>query len=64
VAVIHRLTAESLGNSLATLLAIAAGVAVYCFMILKTQAVTMEEISMMPKGDRLVRWMRKGRSGD
>lgn len=64
VAVIHRLTAGSLGNSLATLLAIAAGVAVYCFMILKTQAVTMEEIAMMPKGDRLVRWMRKGRSGD
>jgi stage V sporulation protein B len=59
--VIHRMAVGSMGNSLATLLSITAGVAVYFSMILATKAVTMEEIGMMPKGDRLVRWLEKGK---
>ncbi len=58
---IHRMTVGSMGNSLATLLSITAGVAVYFSMILATKAVTVSEIGMMPKGDRLVRWLEKGR---
>lgn len=61
--IIHRSAVAAMGNSLATILAILAGVAVYFAMILATKAVTVEEIGMMPKGDRLARWLEKGRSG-
>ncbi|MFA7463157.1 MAG: hypothetical protein WCY59_08460, partial [Anaerovoracaceae bacterium] len=64
VLLLHRMSVGVLGNAVATLLAIAVGAAVYGYMILATHAVTMEEIGMIPRGDRLIRWMGKKRRDD
>ena len=64
VLLLHRMSVGVLGNAVATLLAIVVGAAVYGYMILATHAVTMEEIGMIPRGDRLIRWMGKKRRDD
>ena len=48
-----------LGNSIATLLSVAVGVAVYAIVILLTNSVTEDELKMLPKGGKLIRLMRK-----
>ena len=40
------------GNALATLAAIVVGAAVYFILILVTRAISKEDLSMMPKGDK------------
>ena len=42
-------------NTVATLLSICVGVAVYGALILLTKAITKDEIRKLPKGDKLVR---------
>ncbi|MBQ4649813.1 MAG: polysaccharide biosynthesis protein [Firmicutes bacterium] len=42
-------------NTIATLLSICVGVAVYGILILMTKAITKDEIRRLPKGDKLVR---------
>ena len=46
------------GNALATLAAIGVGVAVYFALILLTRAISREDLSLMPKGDRIARLLR------
>lgn len=52
---VFRLTVGLLGNSLATLLAIAAGGMVYLVMIFATKSITIEELSTMPMGRKLAK---------
>ena len=49
----------TIGNSLATLLAVGAGAAVYGVMLLKTRAIETEEIKLLPKGEKLEKLLRK-----
>ena len=46
------------GNALATLAAIGVGVVVYFVLILLTRAISREDLSLMPKGDRIARLLR------
>ncbi|MFA7502034.1 MAG: polysaccharide biosynthesis protein [Anaerovoracaceae bacterium] len=55
VVVVHRTVSAFAGSSLATLLSVAVGVAVYFYMVLATGAVTVEELSALPQGDKLAR---------
>lgn len=61
---IHRLTYGILGrilesdnfsNALATAFAILLGVLVYLFMLIRTRAISSEELKLLPKGDKLIR---------
>lgn len=47
------------GNLISTLLSVALGALVYVILVLKTRAITPEEIEGMPKGKTLVRMLRK-----
>jgi len=52
------------GNSVATLISVSAGVAVYCYMILATGAVSAQELRALPRGDKLANLaMRLQRGG-
>lgn len=51
----HRLIVGLVGNSLATLVAVGAGGLVYLVMIFATRTITAEELSMLPKGDKLAK---------
>ncbi|WP_130861536.1 putative polysaccharide biosynthesis protein [Bacilliculturomica massiliensis] len=51
----HRLIVGVLGNSLATLLAVAVGGIVYIVMIFATKTITPQELSMLPKGDKIAK---------
>ena len=46
------------GNALATLAAIVVGAAVYFILILVTRAISKEDLSMMPKGDKIAKLLR------
>ncbi|MGN0710404.1 MAG: polysaccharide biosynthesis C-terminal domain-containing protein, partial [Anaerovoracaceae bacterium] len=52
---IHRVLLDILGNSLATLLAVAAAASVYCVMLFLTKSITREEIATLPKGKTLLK---------
>ena len=54
----HRLLLGMFGNTLATLAAVGVGGAVYCVMLFVTKSVTIEELSMMPKGEKLAKVAR------
>lgn len=51
----HKLLRAVIGNSLATVAAVGLGVMVYGVMILKTKAITKEELRTFPKGNLLVK---------
>lgn len=59
VIIVHWAGVGPMGNSLSTILSIVVGIAVYFYMILATKAISAQEIALMPRGDRLVRWMEK-----
>ena len=46
-------------NSIATLISIGIGIVVYGLMILKTKAISAEELSMIPKGEKLAKIAKK-----
>lgn len=46
------------GNALATLLAIGVGVVVYFALILLTRSISRDDLSLMPKGDKIARLLR------
>ena len=46
-------------NFISTMIAIMVGVVVYALLILVTRSITLEEISKLPKGDKLVRIFKK-----
>lgn len=52
---VHRVLLDILGNSLATLLAVAAAASVYCVMLFLTKSITREEIATLPKGKTLLK---------
>ncbi len=52
---VHGLLLAPLGNRLATLLAIVIACAVYLVLVLALRAITREDLSLMPKGDKLAR---------
>ena len=59
VVLAYKLTAGFLGNSIATVLSIAVGAAVYGVLLLKLKAITAEEIETLPKGKALAKLGRK-----
>ena len=55
---IHGLLEPLLGNSLATLGAIAVGVLVYAVLVVVLRAISREDLSLMPKGDKIAKILR------
>ena len=53
------LTKVGLGSTLTTLITLCAAVAVYGLSILKLKAITVDELSSFPKGDKLAKLVRK-----
>mgnify|MGYP002545981706 CR=1 FL=1 len=51
----HRVLVGYLGNSLATLAAIALAALIYGLMLLRTKAISQEELKMLPKGEKLAK---------
>ena len=49
---------SGLGNSLATLGAIAAAALVYLILVLALRIITREDLELLPHGDRLARILR------
>ena len=48
-----------LGSTLTTLITLCVAVAVYGLSILKLKAITVDELSSFPKGDKLAKLVRK-----
>ena len=46
------------GNALATLVAIGVGVIIYFVLILVTHAISREDLTLMPKGDKIAKLLR------
>jgi len=61
VALSYMIFAGILGNSLATVIAVLTGAAVYSAMLFATKCITKEEIAQMPKGDKLLKLWGKVR---
>lgn len=55
---VHGLLARFLGNTLSTLLSIAFGGAVYVVLVVALRAITREDLSLMPKGDKIAKILR------
>ena len=55
---IHGLLEPLLGNSLTTLGAIAVGVLVYAVLVVVLRAISREDLSLMPKGDKIAKILR------
>ncbi len=55
---VYHLFALFAGNTLSTLLAVAAGVAVYLFLVVFLQMLSRSELKLMPKGDKLADLLR------
>ena len=51
--ILYRLFNGIIGSSLACILSIAAGAAVYAIMLIKTKAISGPEIKLLPKGEKL-----------
>ncbi|MDE6107356.1 MAG: polysaccharide biosynthesis protein [Oscillospiraceae bacterium] len=47
-----------LGNSISTVLAVFAGVCVYAALVFALQAITAEDLSLMPKGDKIAKILK------
>lgn len=56
---IYLLFSPLLGNAVATVLAIAGGVAIYCVGLVSFHGITVDEIAAMPKGKMIIRMFRK-----
>ncbi len=56
---VYRLTVGTVGNAIATVLAIAAGIVVYLALIVFTRMFTQEEMLSLPLGSKLVRILEK-----
>lgn len=54
---VYALLAGRLGNSLGTLLAIAAAAAVYGVLVLVLRIITKEDLELLPQGRRLAKWL-------
>lgn len=59
VLTIYYMLRNIIGNSLSTLLAITAGAVVYGVMLLKTKAIEVHEIMLLPKGEKMARLLTK-----
>ena len=46
------------GNAVATLVAIAVAIAVYFVLVVALRAISREDLSLMPKGDKIARLLR------
>lgn len=58
-AVIYLLLSDLTGSKLATVICILVAIISYLLMILKTKAVTKDELVMLPKGDRIAKILSK-----
>lgn len=56
---LYKMTAGILGNSIATLLAVGAGAAVYGILLIRIRAISPHEIRLLPKGEKLERLLIK-----
>ncbi len=57
-AAIHGLTVNLLGNTLATLAAIAVAVVIYLALILLLKAISKDDLALMPKGEKVAKVLR------
>ena len=55
----QKILVGALGNAVSTLVGVGIGVIMYLFMVLKTGTLTVEELSGMPKGHKLVSILKK-----
>ncbi len=55
----YKLCIYYLGNTLSTVIAVGIGGLVYSSMLFATKAITMEELQTMPKGDKIVKLLKK-----
>ena len=53
----YALLASPLGNSLATLGAIALAAAVYAVLVVALRIITREDLEMLPKGEKLAKFL-------
>lgn len=54
---------QNLGNSLSTVISIVVGAVIYICMIFVTKSITMEELEMLPRTDRLIKILKKMKVG-
>ena len=54
----YGLASRLFGNTLSTLIAIAAGVAVYAVLVVVLKAISREDLALMPKGDKIAKLLR------
>ena len=54
----YGLVSRLFGNTLSTLIAIAAGVAVYAVLVVVLKAISREDLALMPKGDKIAKLLR------
>ena len=59
VLAVYYICRNVVGNSLSTLLSVAAGAAVYGIMLLKSRAIEAHEIKLLPKGEKLAKLLVK-----
>lgn len=61
VFIAYYLCSGKVGNSLATVISIAIGAAIYGVMLLKTKSIEKDEIKLLPKGEKLAKLLEKFR---
>ena len=54
----YGLASRLFGNTLSTLIAIAAGVAVYAALVVVLKAISREDLALLPKGDKIAKLLR------
>ena len=54
----YGLVSRFMGNTLSTMAAICVGVVVYAVLVVALKAISREDLSLMPKGDKIARLLR------
>lgn len=49
---------SNLGNAVCVILAVGVGVVIYCALVVLTRAISKDDLSLMPKGDRIAKLLR------
>lgn len=63
VLIAYSAMSQNLGNSLSTILSIVLGAIIYICMIFITKSITMQELETLPRTDKLVKILKKIKSG-
>ena len=55
---VYGLVSRIFGNTLSTMAAIGVGVVVYAVLVVVLKAISREDLSLMPKGDKIAKLLR------